>query len=316
MRALAHFDALKLFGQTHAGGTLGVPYVTEYKGNDLFPSRLTVDEVKTLIIQDLKDAKALMSSTYDDSLKQMFGSASPDALLSRVYLYFGMWPEARDAAKNVINTGSFSVMSKDGFVSSFATDGSSNTIFALAFSDTDNLGGNSLGFIYKGAVYGDIEVLENAQDLYEAGDVRGQGGILGMEGDMIRNLGKYPALNGFDDVNIIRYEEVILNYAEALWRINSADPNVLVELNKITANRGATALTSVNLDVILNERRKELMFEGFRFDDLMRNNRSIEKVDPKQGFDSAIPYGDKRLAFPIPDDEVNANSNIIQNDGY
>jgi len=316
MRALAHFDALKLFGQTHAGGTLGVPYVTEYKGNDLFPSRLTVDEVKTLIIQDLKDAKALMSTTYDDSLKQMFGSASPDALLSRVYLYFGMWPEARDAAKNVINTGSFSVMSKAGFVSSFATDGSSNTIFALAFSDTDNLGGNSLGFIYKGAVYGDIEVLENAQDLYEAGDVRGQGGILGMEGDMIRNLGKYPALNGFDDVNIIRYEEVILNYAEALWRINSADPNVLVELNKITANRGATALTSVNLDVILNERRKELMFEGFRFDDLMRNNRSIEKVDAKQGFDSAIPYGDNRLAFPIPDDEVNANSNIIQNDGY
>lgn len=317
MRALAHFDALKLFGQQHSGGTLGVPYVTEYKGADLIPSRLTVDETKALIIQDLIDAKPLMASSFDDPLKQQFGSASPDALLSRVYLYFGMWAEARDAAKAVINTGTFSIMDKDSYVTSFASDGSANTIFALANSPTDNLGGNSLGFIYKGDVYGDIQVLQNSEDLFDAGDVRGQGGIIGMEGDKIRNLGKYAALNGFDDINVIRYEEIVLNYAEALWRINNNDPNALVELNKINVRRGAALLTTIDLPIILKDRRKELMFEGFRFDDLMRNNLPILKVDANQGFDApGIPYGDPRLAFPIPDDEMNANSNMIQNPSY
>jgi hypothetical protein len=316
MRALVHFDALKLYGQMHTGGTLGVPYVTTYKGDDLYPSRNTIEEDKNFIIQDLKDAKALMSSSYDDPLRQMIGAATPDALLSRVYLYFGMYPEARDAAKAVIDTHTFSVMSESNYVASFATDGSSNTLFALANSETDNLGNTGLGYIYRGSAYGDIEVLQNAADLFEAGDVRGMNGIIGMEGSMIRNLGKYPTLNGYDDINVVRYEEVLLNYAEALWRINNADTNVIPTLNQITSQRGASPITSVDLDVILNERRKELMFEGFRFDDLMRTGSDIEKIDANQGFTATIPYGDFNLAFPIPDNELNANSNMVQNTGY
>lgn len=316
MRALAHFDALKLFGQKQSNGTEGIPYITEYKGEDLIPARLTIEETKTLIIQDLMDAKGLMARSYDDPAKQMFGSTSPDALLSRVYLYFGMWTEARDAAKNVMNTGLYSIIDEATFVSSFGSDSPINSIMALAYSETDNSGNGGLGFIYKGDTYGDIEVLDNAAEIFEEDDVRGMGGILGMEGDRIRNLGKYPTLNGYDDVDLIRYEEIVLNYAEALWRIDSSDPNVLVQLNSITSQRGAESLTSVDLDVILNERRKELMFEGFRFDDLMRNGMSIEKIDSNQGFDSTVPYGDSRLSFPIPDDEMNANSNMVQNEGY
>jgi hypothetical protein len=320
MRALAHFDALRLYGQMNIsnGTDLGIPYITEFKGDNLYPFRLSIDEVKDMIIQDLLAAKPLMDPAYDNALKQQFGSASPDALLSRVYLYFGMWTEARDAAQKVMSDGRYSIMSRSGYLSSFGTDGSTNTIMALANSETDNAGINSLGYIYLPTNYGDVEVLQNALDIFEPGDIRGLGGIIDIDPEgRIRNVGKYPSDLGYADVNLIRYEEIVLNHAEALWRLNSSDPNVLVDLNSIATNRGATALTSVDLDVILNERRKELMFEGFRYDDLMRNGLPITKVDPKQLFPApGIPYGDDRLAFPIPEDEMNANSNMSQNPSY
>ena len=85
----------------------------------------------------------------------------------------------------------------------------------------------------------------------------------------------------------------------------------------ITSNRGASAYTApLTKEDILTERRKELIFEGFRFDDLMRTGMDLEKVSAQQNFASTIPYGDSRLALAIPLSEINANSNIEQNEGY
>ncbi len=58
------------------------------------------------------------------------------------------------------------------------------------------------------------------------------------------------------------------------------------------------------------------MFEGFRYDDLMRTGRNIDKINSKQLFLATINYGDERLTFPIPDKELDANSNMVQNKGY
>ncbi len=115
---------------------------------------------------------------------------------------------------------------------------------------------------------------------------------------------------------MIRYEEVILNYAEALFRINAADPNALTQLNLIPTNRGAVAYTAINEDNILLERRRELCFEGFRFDDLARTGRNIPLVDPVRQTHGGPVYGSYNFAFPIPTNEINANSNMVQNIGY
>ncbi len=317
MRALAHFDLLKLFGQQNAGGTLGIPYVKEYKTGNLFPSRNTVEEVKNFVIEDLKTAKSLMNVKFNDSAKQNITSYVPDALLSRVYLYFGMNTEAELAAKSIIDSGAFSIVDKNNFVTSFATESPVNAIFSLAYSPTDNTGNGSLGFIYRGKSYGDIQPLDNAINLFEAGDVRGKGGIIGEdpETQTLRNMGKYVSATGNDDICLIRYEEIVLNYAEALVK-NGKTADALTQLNSITSQRGASPYTVANIDNVLLERRKELMFEGFRFDDLMRNKKNIEKVDNLQKFASTIPYGDPRLVFPIPQVEMDANSNMVQNKDY
>ncbi|MDF1516694.1 MAG: RagB/SusD family nutrient uptake outer membrane protein, partial [Lutibacter sp.] len=118
---------------------------------------------------------------------------------------------------------------------------------------------------------------------------------------------------GYDNIPLIRYEEVILNYAEALFETSG---DALTQLNKITSNRGAAAYTTVTKDNILNERRKELIFEGFRYDDLLRTGKSIVKFSLQQNIAATIPYGDPRMTWAIPKAEMDANSNMVQNEGY
>ncbi len=311
IRALAHFDILRNHGQQHTGGTLGIPYITEFLGENLTPARDNIKKNIGAIMADLQMAFDMMNDSYFDSSKEFMSKYTAKAIESKVATYFGMWDVAKSASEAVINSGLYSIIPADQYVASFAQDGSPNSIFELAFSDIDNLGSNSLGFIYKGDVYGDIQVLPNVESLYDTTDVRAD--ILGYEGDKLRNLGKYPELNGYDNIPVIRYEEIILNYAEALFETGG---DAAAQLNKLTAERGAAAYTSVTKDDIINERRKELIFEGFRYDDLLRTGKSIEKVEVEQAIIETIPYGDYRMAFPIPQDEIDANSNMVQNDGY
>ncbi|TJY37054.1 RagB/SusD family nutrient uptake outer membrane protein [Pontimicrobium aquaticum] len=314
VRALAHFDVLKQYGQQHVGGTLGIPYVKEFKGDNLFPARNTISENKADIYADLETAFSLMDDNYFDSSKEFMSKYTAKALESRVATYFGDWPRVVDAAEEVINSNLYSIMSAANYVGSWASKGNNNSIFELAFNTSDNLNISSLGNIYRttgGGSYGDIQVIDGVDAIFEPGDVRG--GILGYEGVMLRNIGKFPSNQGYDNVVIIRYEEVILNYAEALFETGG---DALTQLNLITSNRGATPYLTATKENILNERRKELMFEGHRFDDLVRTGQDIEKTSLQQNFASTIPYGDHRLAWPIPQAEIDANSNMEQNPGY
>ena len=265
-------------------------------------------------MDDLTMAFSLMSDSYYDSSKEFISKYAAKAIESRVAIYFGDWPTAKLASEAVIGSGLYSIIPAADYVASFNQNSSSNSIFELAFNLADNQGNNSLGTIYKlGATgsYGDVQVIDETLDIFESGDVRAD--ILGYEGLMLRNLYKYPDLNGVNNVNLIRYEEVVLNYAEALLE---GGGDALTQVNKLRLQRGVAALTSVSKDDILDERRKELMFEGFRYDDLLRTGQDITKFSLQQNIAATIPYGDDRMAYPIPAGEMNANSNMVQNDGY
>ena len=125
-----------------------------------------------------------------------------------------------------------------------------------------------------------------------------------------RNIGKYTKLA--TNTKVIRYEEIVLNYAEALLETGDAT-GALTQLNRIPAQRGATAYTTATKANVLLERRKELAFEGFRFDDRVRNGLGTP-TSPKAT--TAFAYGDYRLAFPIPQSEINGNSVMKQNYNY
>jgi len=338
LRALAHFDLLKLYGQQHVDGSdLGVPYITtfasdlaSFESDDFFPPRVPVGEVKTNLYSDLTDAINLMSDAYNDASKQYFTTYGAYALKSRVAVYFGDWGEAKNAAEAVISSGNYSIISAGNFVSYWSSDGGTNSIFELAYNPTDNNGINGLAYMYRGDSYGDVEVNPNLVDIFDDTDIRKNGQLTQLNGvtvdmigpgawrpDQLHNNGKFPDMMSFaDNVPILRYEEVILNYAEALFELGETGLNgddALTYLNMVPNHRNADTYGSINKDNILQERRKELCFEGFRFHDLARTGRDIPMLDAEN---TAPSYGNYRYAFPIPEEEINANKNMVQNEGY
>lgn len=315
VRALAHFDALRLYGQqqVQSGGlsALGVPYITEFKGENLLPTRNTVGEVKALMEEDFATALSLMSPSLNDTSKQYITTHAVNGLWSRVEIYFGDYPKALTAAAAVINSDQFSIVPAGDFVASWSTDGAVNSIFELAVNNNDNNGINGLANIYRGTTYGDIQAYDAFENIFDATDVRGSAEMIGFDGGgALRNIGKYPSATFDDNISIIRYEEVVLNYAEALQNTGG---NGLPFLNSVASNRNALPYATASQANILLERRKELCFEGFRFDDLARTQMDIPFLDPNQ---AGPAYGSFNYAFPIPAVETNANSNMVQNFGY
>ncbi len=317
-RALAHFDLLRLYGQQHAGGNLGIPYVRQYKSDDRIPARTTVEMNKKAIFEDIESGLGLMTESGNPKTTQQISTYTANALKARVALYFKEWEKAKTASLAVINSGKFLVADAAGFVNSWKTKNSTNSIFELAFSTTDNLGINGLQYIYRGATYGDIEVLEDLLKIFEETDIRRNPLMIGTEtiaGKVrLRNLGKYPSADFSDNIALFRIEEQVLILAEAKFELGETD--ALDILNLIPAKRGASLYTVSTKANILLERRKELCFEGFRFDDLARTGSDIPLVDQFRQTHGGPKYGSYKYAFPIPTVEMTSNSNMEQNIGY
>lgn len=321
IRALSHFDLLKLYGQYQVENNMsadGIPYVKTFKDSDnLFPARESVQDNYNNIMTDLNEAISIMPINLDDYSAHYININVANAIKARVALYFKDYTVAAAAAKSVIDSGKYQISTASDFFKTFNTDSTSNQIFSIAMQGNDNQGINGLNYIYALGNYGDIVILKDLYDQYSSGDVRGTSTFITPDTKNVgayRNVGKFPTEDGSDDVPLIRYEEVVLIYAEAILPSNPSES--LVWLNKVPAQRGASLYSSSTLDNILLERRKELAFEGHRFWDLLRTGKGIPKVDVRQTFEASIPMGDTNLAFPIPSTELAANANLVQNKGY
>ena len=341
LRAFLHFDLLQDYGQhfiSGAGGAgaLGVPYVKTYKDPaNLSPARDTAGSNLGDIVGDLQTGISMMNDAYNVSTSYMTKMGAY-AILARVALYGGaadssLYATATSAAEWVINNGTASPASAAGFKATYYTDNASNSIFELAYSGTDSAGINGMAYILRGTSYGDVRILTGdgpGEDLYDifaadaATDVRfTKNGMIGTAQGYPSVLGKYPSIDGSDNVTIFRVEEMHLIAAEGHLRAGNAS-GALTYLNNITGLRGATAYTSATLDNILKERRKELYMESpGRFYDLARTGQDMPLIDSiKQMNDdkdgSPPKFGSYRYAYPIYLSELNANPNMVQNAGY
>lgn len=324
LRALIHFELLKLYGQQYisGGSNLGITYAKEFKGATIDIPRGTVSENEQDLYADINQAISYFSQAQNSefsSSKLIMTLDAAYALKSRVGTYFKNYTVALEGSTPIVDK--YSITPENDVVDYWAaTTPGAASIFELARSGSENQGINSISHIYRGTSYGDIQVFDNliADAGFEANDVRASTDMIDFEGTRLRNMGKYPSTGtelGTDNIKIFRIEEIVLNHAEALLNSNTAE--ALEYLNKIPQNRGASAYSAATLDNILAERRKELMFEGFRFHDLARHGLGIRDIDPTSlNNHGEIPAGDHRFAMPIPQRELDANSASVQNPGY
>ena len=122
---------------------------------------------------------------------------------------------------------------------------------------------------------------------------------------------------------VLRWAEVILNAAEAYARnSNAAKALELVDVIRTRAGIPAEGLFSGNMhgytdavDIVMDERRLELAFEGHRMFDVYRNKKDMDRHYPGLQAWKSVPYNDPHTLYPIPNGEWTV-SHIQQNPGY
>ncbi len=121
------------------------------------------------------------------------------------------------------------------------------------------------------------------------------------------------------DFPLIRLGEAYLIAAEAAIRSENNTGKALGYVNKLRLRAHADELTSITLNDILDERSRELYFEGHRRTDLIRYNKfaGSSYVWPwKGGTFEGTSIADYKNLYPFPETAINSNRNLVQNTGY
>ncbi len=347
LRAQGFFDLLRLYGQKYTGGTLGVVTPLKYDPKAL-KARSTITETEAQIEADFNKALSTMTSRSSFDTPSNKTELSIDALkvlMSRYYLYKGDYAKVRTLISEVYSK--YNVVARDLYQPSFdytLRGAAPNSIFELEVGTDSSLSTSSYNQVLSVNGYYNLVALASSYNLYATNDIRKSliSYLSAANGAKYYFLsagskGKYLNRTGADNIKMVRYEEALLNGAEAELQPGGDPAKALKYYKDIQANRlgiiyklqanGSPELdangnpivlktvqqqlddiTSVDLNMIKVERRKELLGEGFRQWDLLRwGNTSFKPADVSANL----------LAFPIPRQETDiAGTPVVANPGY
>jgi hypothetical protein len=303
--------------------------------------------VYTQIISDLNAASSLVKLNQGEQLtigstgltrditSEFFSKYAVRALLAKVYLTMGDWANAKTAALDVVNNSGFQLVNATDYTGYWADPSARvnkvETLFEVSADASANDQTDQLSAFYEQPPvgYGDLWITNDLVSQYSATDVRKSVILVGQApgGQTIYINNKYSNTSNAsdkDDIKVLRFADVVLILAEAYANLND-EANALVYLNKVAQKRDPsfTGYTSTGAQLkadIINERRKELAFEGDRYWDLMRLNLPIANHIKNQIPFTPFPIDvtNTRRIFPIPQAEIDVNPNIRsqQNPGY
>lgn len=364
LRALMYFDLVRIYGKPYtysdAPSSLGVPVVTKPIDRYQQPTRATVAEVYSQIQNDLDTAKGLLNSvngkTKSNGYMNYYGNR---ALQARVYLYMGRYADALTVAEEIIDSGVYSLYTNENWISSWGTQFATESIVELGiFPNEADLETSSWGalLLRKGNVSSQIMGWFVASDYYLARLNEGYDGVNESTRDIrwatmyydetsttrlgscrkytggnhtSGDKGTYSAVN----IKVFRLSEIYLIAAEAALLQSSSNKEkaaiYLQAIRKRAPGLAPATAETVTIEMILDERSRELFMEGHRFFDLTRNKMRIEFNDDFIDVGSVTASHRSKVinengAFfykcilPIPKGEIDANPAIgsQQNPGY
>lgn len=347
LRALAHFDLVRIYGKPYTedqGASLGVPLVTGVLESNAKPARSTVAEVYTQVVKDLTEAissNALATET-EPGYVSVWGAK---AILSRVYLNMGDYANALSVAEDIIKNSGAALWTRDQYFKAWdaSTPNESEFLFRLNVAgSTDSNDLNGIGNLQQRDGYKEMVATKKFVDMLTSDpeDVRNDMFLPATAAQEVATYGTNKVylnklrgqggnLRIVTIVPIIRLSEVYLTAAECAFRKN--DKTKAVEyLNDLVKNRTTTeaslaTVDNITLERILIERRKELIGEGQRYFDALRNNETITRYtsEADKGWHKTLSKEAQsfdrdyfKAIAAIPQAEINANPNIKQNTGY
>ncbi len=309
-RAMAFYNLLQQFAQPYVANTAntqpGIP-LRVLSDINIRLQRASVEESYQQVIGDLKDAVEILPLLSISKTRPVKAAAL--ALLARTYLVMGQYSNALKYADDCLQLNSTLL---DYNLSSpiLVPTGNVEVIYNCAngnytFINSTVSGATSDLFL-----------------LYDGFDLRKQyyflvraNGTYGFRQMNAQSIGRFSGL---------AVDELYLIKSECEARLNNADFGMgtlnMLLINRWTANK-FVPYTADNeaaaLQIILRERRKELINRGTRWTDLRRLNQDTRFAVNLQrtvaGIIYMLPAKDPRYVYPIPQDEINA-SGIEQNE--
>lgn len=264
LRAQGFFDLLRLYGQKYTGGTLGVVTPLKYDPKAL-KARSTITETEAQIEADFNKALSTMTSrsSFDTpSNKTELSINALKVLMSRYYLYKGDYAKVRTLISEVYSK--YNVVARDLYQPSFdytLRGAAPNSIFELEVGTDSSLSTSSYNQILSVNGYRNLVVYASTLSLYATNDIRRN--LISSSSNVLYlsagTRGKYLNRTGADNIKMIRYEEALLNGAEA--ELNGGSAAKALEYYKlILANRlGAitlvrpTGTSTANLDAVISQ---------------------------------------------------------------
>lgn len=340
IRAMAHFDLLRYYSDFTDRSALGVP-IKLIADEITTPARATVGEVLDQIESDLSTARTLLQPiTALNSEINFLGFDAVVALSARVALYQQKWSEAEAFSSQLIQRRTLATGA--AFNNVWISDTDNNTgeiIFSVAILQVDgiSIGQNLFNEIGNPLLF--WAPSQSLLSLYSEGtdsnnDIRFSAYFKPRPSNPTQLVdAKYrgrrasvnaaPAVPGLHDYKVFRLGEQYLIRAEARANLGNesganSDLSVL-RTARISGNIPRSFAGQALLDEIQKERQRELAFEGHRWFDLKRTNRSIDRgpgCEASPAINCTLESTNFRWVFPIPQSEMFANDNMIQNSGY
>ena len=329
LRAYLHLEVLSYYGfDMLDGSALGVIY-QNFVATEQTGERNTTSEVFAEIENDLAAASSLITSTDINFPTADFITFTR----ARAALYSGNYGTAVTHATTIINK--YPLANATQYAAMFGGDADATEViwkFDNVQGANNSVAGN---FIFTGTGGDFIEASSELYNAYDAADIRRD--VVYLPGAVPANgltINKYPAnadANYINDFKIMRVAEMYLVRAEAQarqsqWGPAATDVQTLrTARNNPTATPTYTSLAQAMQDIV-DERRLELCFEGHRYLDIKRTKDLLNAAITRDGADvnylgnnfpsSVTSLSDPRFIFPLPDAEVNANTEITQAPGY
>lgn len=334
LRALAHFDLLRFFGQEYERNSTKLGIIVRTKNELSYPPRNTVKETYDQVFDDLNEAFTLLGTTdvtINTAANRFFIDRTVvRAIIARVALYAGDYTLARDAANDVINTAGFSLAPIANFRQIWESD---LTLGEVIWKARIQPGGIRLAadLFFPAGNFNTFAPTEEVKSLFDqVNDVRygvsvrarANPGPAGSSNFVVgKFIGRLPLQDGVNDNKLFRIGEMYLIRAEANARLGQDAP-ALADLNalrtaRITGYVNQTLSGATLLNNIILEKRKELLYEGHRWFELRRLKQGIVRSEcAPPCISTNLAATSPRFILPIPQAEVTANKQVVQNEGY
>lgn len=349
LRALSYFALVQTYAQPYAkdnGASPGLPLrmIPEFTSENSLLARSTVADIYKQILADLNAAETGLPLNYGTAATQVILNLNTTrasrntaiALKTRVYLVMNNYAAVITEAEKIVSpTAPYSALTgvANKMEAAVGNVFSGNyigqeAVFSLPFTALETPGGQNQLAYYFGGDPGNQEYYLNPTGIIsdpafsDASNDARKGFILNLAGQKWLSKFKVKATLS-DNIPVIRYPEVLLNYAEALVRAGGA-ANMPKAISLLQAVRSRSnpgyvfAPTSIAtpdalVETILKEKRIEFFGEGFRVPDLQRLQQPLPgKTSPSNPSPTVAPT-EGRYIWPLPSSETSINTAAEQN---